>query len=117
MAKLKQKEIKGKNLESLSEELLKAKKELLELRVAKRSNSNEKKISQIKVVRKNIARILTQQRLINIEAKKTEYAGKLLPKSLRPKLTKKLRAQLTPAEKNNTTRRRRVMNKLYPKRK
>lgn len=102
-----------KDVDQLKDELLKSKKELLELRVSKKSNSNEKKVSQIKVVRKNIARILTSLRHKEIQAKRKDYEGKtLIPKSLRPKLTKKLRNELTPSQVNRVTRRRRVLNKL-----
>merc|ERR1712127_513681 len=112
MPKLRIKEIKNKSSDSLKEELNKAKKELLELRVAKKSNSNEKKISQIKVVRKNIARILTDIRARDIADKLKTYDGKaFIPKQLSPKLTRKLRLQLTPAQKNIVSRRQRILTK------
>mmetsp|Transcript_54640 Transcript_54640/g.46016 ORF Transcript_54640/g.46016 Transcript_54640/m.46016 type:complete len:119 (-) Transcript_54640:77-433(-) len=118
MPKLRIKEIKNKSTDMLKEELNKAKKDLLELRVAKKSNSNEKKISQIKVVRKNIARILTDIRARAIDVKRKEYDGKaFIPKQLRPKLTRKLRLELTPAQKNIVSRRQRIIRKKFPTRK
>jgi len=61
---------------------------------------------------------MTDIRRRDIEIKRGEYKDKAyIPKQLRPKLTKKLRQQLTPAQKNIATRRQRIQRKKYPMRK
>lgn len=84
------------------EQLEQAKKELSTLRTAQVTNGAPAKLNRIKVVRKDIARILT---VINQEARKAvraKYAGKpddKLPKDLRQKKTRAIRRRLT---KENT---------------
>merc|ERR1712093_539755 len=116
--KIRQKDIISKSEDQLKEDLKSSRKELLELTISKRSGSNEKKISLIKVVKKNIARILTSLRMKEIQKKKADWEDKAyIPKCFRPKLTHKLRTMLTPAQKNIVNRRRRILNKKYPQRK
>lgn len=84
----------------LLEELEKAKKELSSLRTAQVTNGAPAKLNKIKVVRKDIARILT---VVNQEARKAvraKYAGKSndkLPKDLRVKKTRAIRRRLSQA--------------------
>ncbi len=58
------------------------------------------KLAHIKVVRKNIARVLTTYNSKRREEARASYAGKaFVPKTLRPKLTRAKRRALTDAQK------------------
>ena len=92
MTKLKISALSTKELGELKQELLKLKEELSQLRVAQATNAGASKLSQIGVVRKNIARVLTvfnQKR--RAETKKIFQGTKYMPKDLRPKLTRRIR--------------------------
>ena len=92
MTKIKAKSLLSKSPEDLKEDLRQLKKELAELRVAQVTNGGASKLSQIGVVRKNIARVLTvfnQKR--RSETKAALQGQKYMPKDLRPKLTRRIR--------------------------
>jgi len=57
------------------------------------------KLSQIKVVRKNIARVLTAYNLKRRQESRAAFEGKkFIPKTLRPKLTRAKRRAMTPKQ-------------------
>jgi hypothetical protein len=73
----------------------------LQLRVAQVTNAAASKLAKIKVVRKNIARVLTvlnQKFKSEMRAQVADVSSKLVPKQLRAKKTRAIRRALTPAE-------------------
>ena len=70
------------------------------LRVKQMASGTAAKLAHIKVVRKNIARVLTTYNSKRREEARASYAGKaFVPKTLRPKLTRAKRRALTDAQK------------------
>ncbi|RYG50991.1 50S ribosomal protein L29 [archaeon] len=101
MVKVKVSELRGKNKGDLLTQLGELKKELSQLRVTQVTNNNASKVAKIKVVRKDIARVLTvvnqkAKSAMRKEAKDNKY--KHVPKALRAKKTRALRRALTPAQ-------------------
>eukprot|EP00924_Labyrinthula_sp_SR-Ha-C_P000311 maker-scaffold_25-snap-gene-3.67-mRNA-1 protein AED:0.01 eAED:0.01 QI:137/1/1/1/1/1/2/303/141 len=100
VSQIKAHEMRTKTKEELEKQLEELKQELVELRVAKVTGGAPAKLSQIKVVRKAIARcntIIHQKEKAEVLA---SYEGKkYLPKKLRPKLTKRVRQRLKTNEK------------------
>ncbi len=71
-----------------------------QLRVKQMASGTAAKLAHIKVVRKNIARVLTTYNSKRREEARASYAGKaFVPKTLRPKLTRAKRRALTDAQK------------------
>jgi large subunit ribosomal protein L35e len=99
MPKVKASELREKRKSELLGQLKEQKNELLQLRVAQVTNGAASKLAKIKLVRKNIARILT---VLNQKAKadmRKQVAGKKYkPKELRVKKTRALRRALKPSE-------------------
>merc|ERR1719461_2078192 len=76
------------------------KAELAQLRVAKVSGGAASKLAKIKVVRKNIARILTvYNQKQKAEARKQYNGKKYQPLDLRPKKTRAIRRRLKTEQK------------------
>ncbi|CAJ0577701.1 unnamed protein product, partial [Mesorhabditis spiculigera] len=99
MARIKSKDLRGKKKDELLKQLEEQKTELASLRVSKVTGGAASKLSKIRVVRKNIARIHT----ICNQTQKAElrklYAGKKYkPLDLRHKKTRALRRALTKHE-------------------
>mmetsp|Transcript_64824 Transcript_64824/g.186513 ORF Transcript_64824/g.186513 Transcript_64824/m.186513 type:complete len:124 (+) Transcript_64824:82-453(+) len=100
MTKLKAYELRSKTSKELLKELDDMKAELATLRVAKVSGGAASKLAKIKVVRKNIARILTvYSTKQKTEARKQWKGKKYLPLDLRPKKTRKIRRALKVEQK------------------
>ncbi|KAK0403077.1 hypothetical protein QR680_016705 [Steinernema hermaphroditum] len=99
MTKVKVAELRGKKKDELLKTLDDQKTELASLRVAKVTGGAQSKLNKIRVVRKNIARVLT---IIN-QTQKSElrkfYKGKKYqPIDLRAKKTRAMRRALTKSE-------------------
>lgn len=118
MAKVKTKDLRGKNREDLTKQLNELKQELSNLRVAKVTGGAAAKLSKIRVFRKNIARVLTVMNQKQKENLKKFYRKKKrIPIDLRPKLTRAIRRQLKPTEKGRKTKREIRRIERFPKRK
>merc|ERR1712241_590681 len=90
----------------LVEELTQHRKELAALRVSKVSSQPQVKLTKIKQVRKNIAKVLTVLSEKRIDAAKTEFKKKrYTPVDLRQKKNRAFRRRLTPFERKQTTTR------------
>ncbi|KAA6371119.1 MAG: putative 60S ribosomal protein L35 [Streblomastix strix] len=104
-------DIRKKKKEEIEADLKSFKKELLQLRIQKIANQNAQSLSKIRLVRKNIAKVLT---VINQKRKaelKKFWSGKKIrhgiPIDLRPKKTRAIRRQLTKKQLSLKTRRQR----------
>ena len=99
MGKVKAHEIRNKTKTELLGQLSELKSELQTLRVAKVMGGAATKLSKIRVVRKNIARVLTVYNQ-NMKKKLRElYQNeKFVPKELRSKKTRAMRRRLTPEQ-------------------
>eukprot|EP00768_Dysnectes_brevis_P008342 gnl/Dysnectes_brevis/74_a92_16500.p2 GENE.gnl/Dysnectes_brevis/74_a92_16500~~gnl/Dysnectes_brevis/74_a92_16500.p2 ORF type:complete len:137 (+),score=26.30 gnl/Dysnectes_brevis/74_a92_16500:44-412(+) len=89
-------ELQAMKDEELVIKLNELRKELLRLRVSKVVSAVPAQLSQIKIVRKNIARaltVLTQRK--RAEAVQQYKGKKYVPKNLRPRYTRAIRRQLT----------------------
>eukprot|EP01112_Ceratiomyxa_fruticulosa_P020014 TRINITY_DN669_c0_g1_i2.p1 TRINITY_DN669_c0_g1~~TRINITY_DN669_c0_g1_i2.p1 ORF type:complete len:124 (+),score=18.47 TRINITY_DN669_c0_g1_i2:105-476(+) len=106
MSKLKAYELRKKKKAELLKMLGERKAELATLRVAQVTGGAPSRISKIRVVRKDIARILTVISQSTKAQLKSYYAGKKYkPLDLRPKLTRALRKALKPSQANKKTHR------------
>merc|ERR1711998_637874 len=86
----------SKSKADLSKQLEELKNELSSLRVTKVTGGAASKLSKIKVVRKNIARVLTVINETQKHALRTHYSTmKYAPLDLRPKKTRAIRRRLT----------------------
>jgi large subunit ribosomal protein L35e len=95
MVKLKSEELRGKSKAALSEQLDGQKYELLSIRSSK-YNKSKNNLPKIKMVRRNLARIITEIRRKQKEAIEKEYINrKYRPLDLRKKKTRALRRKLT----------------------
>merc|ERR1712188_41281 len=96
----------SKSKADLTKQLDDLKQELATLRVAKVTGGAASKLSKIKVVRKNIARVLTVINETQKGALRQHYAGlKYAPLDLRAKKTRAIRRRLTKNEANIMTER------------
>merc|ERR1711896_65971 len=93
------------------------KAELSTLRVAKVTGGASSKLAKIKIVRKNIARILTvfNQKTKN-EARKEWKGKKYTPLDLRPKKTRAIRRALKTEQKFAKTTRQKTRDSNFPMR-
>merc|ERR1711906_99225 len=102
----------------LTKQLDELKTELSNLRVAKVTGGAASKLSKIKVVRHNIARVLTVINETQKGALRQHYAGlKYAPLDLRVKKTRAIRRRLTQDEQNKKTCRQAKRDALFPLRK
>merc|ERR1719337_127972 len=105
----------SKSKADLTKQLDDLKQELATLRVAKVTGGAASKLSKIKVVRKNIARVITETQK---GALRQHYNGlKYAPLDLRAKKTRAIRRRLTQFEKNQQTKRQAHRAALFPLRK
>jgi len=91
------KDLRTKSKKDLLKQLDDLKNELHKLRVAQQTGGAPAKIAQIRILRKNIARILTTVSQITKQKVREQYkkeGKKLLPLDLRPKLTRRERLRL-----------------------
>merc|ERR1712243_138132 len=117
-SKIKAYELRGKKKEELEDQLIKLKRELGQLRVAKVTGGQASKLSKIRVIRKSIARVLTVIHQTQKENLRKFYKGKFYkPLDLRPKKTRAMRRALTPREKKLKTKKQWRKERLYPMRK
>lgn len=118
MAKLKIKTIRDKSKDQLVKQLDDLKQELANLRVAKVTGGTASKLAKIRILRRDIAKILTVMSHNQRENLRKFYRDKSVkPRDLRPKLTRAKRRELTPHEKSLQTRKQRRKNTFYPQRK
>lgn len=114
---LKGKDLKELSMEQLQEKLLTLRKEYFSLRVSKgegrRVSVNTNRLSD---VQKDIARVLTFIRKIQIEEVRNKYKdSEYKPKFLRKRLTKKLRLALTPEQQKKQVTKVAKRQHSYPK--
>merc|ERR1712167_433052 len=108
----------SKSKADLTKQLDELKTELANLRVAKVTGGAASKLSKIKVVRKNIARVLTVINEIQKGALRKHFAGlKYAPLDLRVKKTRAIRRRLTKHERELKTPREVKRAALFPLRK
>merc|ERR1711988_154503 len=108
----------SKSKADLTKQLDELKTELANLRVAKVTGGAASKLSKIKVVRKNIARVLTVINETHKGALRQHYAGlKYAPLDLRVKKTRAIRRRLTADEKSKMTNRAEKRKAFFPLRK
>ncbi len=121
MSHIKIRDVRAKNKEELIKAVNDAKQELLNLRVAKASkNAAASKIGKIRVVRKNVARILTVLSQKSRDALKQTLSTKnpnKTPKTLRAKETKRRRQALSRKEKGFKSARSIKRAAAFPQRK
>uniref|UniRef100_A0A8R1DEJ7 Large ribosomal subunit protein uL29 n=1 Tax=Caenorhabditis japonica TaxID=281687 RepID=A0A8R1DEJ7_CAEJA len=99
MTKLKCKSLRGQKKDALQKSLEDQKTELATLRVSKVTGGAASKLSKIRVVRKNIARILTVINQTQKQELRKFYADhKYKPIDLRAKKTRAIRRRLTAHE-------------------
>ncbi|XP_016040623.1 large ribosomal subunit protein uL29-like [Erinaceus europaeus] len=116
MAKIKARDLRGKK-EELLKQLDDLKVELSQLRIAKVTGGAVSKLSNIRVVRKSIARVLTVINQSQKENLRKFYKGKKYkPLDLRTKKTRAMRRRLNNYE-NLKTKKQQRKERLYPMRK
>merc|ERR1712166_285785 len=105
----------SKSKADLSKQLEELKNELSSLRVTKVTGGAASKLSKIKVVRKNIARVLTVINETQKGALRQHYETmKYAPLDLRPKKTRAIRRRLTKFEASKQTPRQIKNAALFP---
>merc|ERR1712185_575946 len=105
----------SKSKADLTKQLDELKTELANLRVAKVTGGAASKLSKIKVVRKNIARVLTVINETQKGALRQHYETmKYAPLDLRPKKTRAIRRRLTKFEQDKKTNRQSKFDALFP---
>merc|ERR1711881_704819 len=108
----------SKSKADLTKQLEELKTELANLRVAKVTGGAASKLSKIKVVRKNVARVLTVINETQKGALRQHYATlKYAPLDLRAKKTRAIRRRLTKHEASKKTNRTLNREKYFPLRK
>ncbi|CAD6185739.1 unnamed protein product [Caenorhabditis auriculariae] len=116
--KIKTKTIRGSKKDALLKTLEEQKTELASLRVSKVTGGAASKLSKIRVVRKNIARILTVISQTQKQELRKFYADqKYKPIDLRPKKTRAIRRQLTSHEQSLRTAKQSAKLRKFPLRK
>ena len=114
MAKIKARDLCGKKKEELLKQLEDLKVELSQLRVAEVTGGAASKLSQIRVVRKSIARVLTIINQTQKENLRKFYKGKKYkPLDLRPKKTRAMRRRLNKHEENLKIKKQQRKERLY----
>mmetsp|Transcript_16499 Transcript_16499/g.42229 ORF Transcript_16499/g.42229 Transcript_16499/m.42229 type:complete len:125 (+) Transcript_16499:84-458(+) len=104
VAKIKVADLRVKTKQELEKQLEELKQELSQLRVAQISGNQAGKLSQIKVVRKSIARVQTVLNQNQKSELRTFYKNKKYqPLDLRTKKTRAIRRQLSEFERKQTT--------------
>eukprot|EP00929_Paragymnodinium_shiwhaense_P076142 TRINITY_DN3908_c0_g3_i1.p3 TRINITY_DN3908_c0_g3~~TRINITY_DN3908_c0_g3_i1.p3 ORF type:complete len:124 (+),score=54.67 TRINITY_DN3908_c0_g3_i1:81-452(+) len=117
MARVKAFDLNNKTSKELMKDLDEMKGELAQLRVAKVAGGAASKLAKIKVVRKNIARILTvYNQKQKAEARKQYKGKKYMPLDLRPKKTRAIRRDLKVEQKTALTVRQKTRKQNFPMR-
>ena len=117
MGKLKAHELRGKGKADLLKQLDSLKSELAVLRVAKVTGGAASKLAKIKVVRKDIARVLTVYNQKTKAAFRKDYGtSKYVPVDLRRKKTRALRRALTTKERSIKSKRTQTRESNFPQR-
>ncbi|CAG9534341.1 unnamed protein product [Cercopithifilaria johnstoni] len=118
MTKVKARDLRGKKKEELMKQLDEQKTELASLQVSKVVGGGASKLSKIRTVRKNIARILTVINQTQKQELRKFYKGKhFKPLDIRPKKTRAMRRALTKHEANLKTKKQLAKLRKYPMRK
>jgi len=118
MGKVKAHELRNKTSKELLSDLKELRAELASLGVAKVAGGAPSKLCKIKVVRKGIARVLTVYNQKQKSEERKKWSGKkVIPKNLRPRLTRALRRKLRPAHANVKLNKTTVRHLNFPKRK
>ena len=109
--------LRKKTEEQLNKDLEEFRKNLSELRFNKVSASHQMKVSKLRTVRKDIARVLTTINTMKKDAAREKYAkAKYMPLDLRAKKTRKLRRKMTKHQRGLTTLKERKRAENYPQR-
>ncbi|KHJ80324.1 ribosomal protein L29 [Oesophagostomum dentatum] len=117
MSKVKVRDLRGKKKDELVKLLQEQKSELASLRVAKVTGGGAAKLHKIRVVAKNVARILTVIHQTQKQELRKLYAkSKYKPTDLRKKKTRAMRRQLTKHEKQLRTAKQRAKQRAFPAR-
>ncbi|KAL7713380.1 60S ribosomal protein L35 [Entamoeba marina] len=102
----------------LNTKLNELKAELAQLRTAKVTSPNPAKLSRLRVVKRLIARILTVMNTTRKQKLRKYFENaKYKPLEFRPKLTRKMRRQLTKEQKNKKTAKEIKAARHFPARK
>lgn len=114
--KIRATELREKSVEELETLVSSLKEELLRLRQKK--NTQSLKPHEIRVMRKNIARVLTvRTEKLYAEMYEKHKNDRRMPKDLRPRLTKAKRMALTPRQRrmsvHSVCKRRRAYPRMY----
>merc|ERR1711921_24402 len=118
MGKIKCSELRNKKKEELTKQLDDLKTELAQLRVAKVTGGATSKLSKIRIVRKNIARVYIVMHQKQKENLRKFYKGKkYIPLDLRSKKTRAMRKALTSHESSLKTQKEITANRRFPQRK
>ena len=109
--------LRKKNEEQLNKDLEEFRKSLAEAKFNKVSASNQMKVSKLRTLRKDIARVLTVLNTMKKDQAREKYAkSKYQPLDLRAKKTRKLRRKLTKNQRNLTTLKERKRVENFPQR-
>ncbi|CEF60983.1 60S ribosomal protein L35 [Strongyloides ratti] len=110
-------ELRTKKKDELMKSLVEQKATLASLRVSQVTGGAASKLSKIRVVRKNIARILTILSQTERQELRKYYKGKkFLPTELRAKKTRAMRKGLTKHEQNLKSAKQLAKLRAFPKR-
>ncbi|VDK18695.1 unnamed protein product [Anisakis simplex] len=118
MVRVKARDLRGKKKEDLTKQLDEQKTELASLQVSKVTGGAVSKLSKIRTVRKNIARILTVINQTQKQELRKLYKGKKYkPLDLRLKKTRSMRRALTPHEASLKSAKKLAKERKFPLRK
>ena len=110
--------MRKKTEEQLNKDLEEYRKNLAELKFNKVSASHQMKVSKLRTVRKDIARVLTTLNTMKKDAAKEKYAkAKYTPLDLRPQKTRALRRKMTKHQRTRTLLKTRKSQENFPQRK
>ncbi|CAD7926295.1 unnamed protein product [Amoebophrya sp. A120] len=110
-------EQRNKTSKEMLKELEDLKQELMQLQVQKATGAAAAKMAKIKVIRKNIARLLTvYNQKIRGEAREKYSGKKYVPLDLRPKKTRAIRRALTKKQKALVTQKEKTRAQNFPQR-
>jgi len=116
--KIAAKDLREQGKDELLSQLTELKKELQALRVAKVTQGAPSKLGKIRVVRKNIARVLTVYNQTQKKALKDLFGNKkYVPMDLRAKKTRAIRRRLTKHQANAKTVKQIKKERAFPARK
>uniref|UniRef100_A0A914XKV8 Large ribosomal subunit protein uL29 n=1 Tax=Plectus sambesii TaxID=2011161 RepID=A0A914XKV8_9BILA len=118
MVRVKARELRGKKKEELQKQLDEQKTELAGLQVAKVTGGAASKLSKIRTVRKNVARVLTVMNQTQKQELRKFYKGKhYKPLDLRYKKTRAIRRALTKHEQSLRSKKQQAKVRKFPLRK